>query len=155
MSIRITREEDLEKIYLIIDKYWDDKFGVHVKGKIFNFVNGAIEDKSFEVFTLMKEGVVMGFAALRNTPNHMSRFSNSPKSAEFYVIAVDEKGKGHGKELRDFRLDYLRERGYEEVIFFSGETHKDSWDFHDSYAKRVGDMNAPDGERGVVWRLDL
>ena len=43
---------------------------------------------------------------------------------------------------------------YTEIIFFSGETHKDSWNFHDASGfEQIGEMIAPNGEKGYVWRL--
>ena len=54
------------------------------------------------------------------------------------------------------KIQTLKQKGYTEIIFFSGETHKDSWGFHDASSfERVGKMSAPNGEVGNVWRLIL
>jgi len=86
----------------------------------------------------------------------MRQFTETDNPAEFYVAAVKNKGKGVGTLLMNEKIQTLKQKGYTEIIFFSGETHKDSWGFHDASSfERVGKMSAPNGEVGNVWRLIL
>ena len=72
------------------------------------------------------------------------------------LIAVAVKRKVVGSLLRGDVIKTVKREGYSEVIFFSGETYKDSWNFHDATGfERVGPMSAPNGEGGSVWWLVL
>lgn len=86
----------------------------------------------------------------------MKQYASTEKVIEFYVAAVKCQGKGIGTALRTRRIEDAQKQGYTEAVFFSGETHKDSWTFHDSSDfKRVSPATAPNGEEGYIWTMLL
>jgi L-amino acid N-acyltransferase YncA len=85
----------------------------------------------------------------------MRQYATTENPVEFYVLASKYEGKGIGTALRNKRIEEAKRLGYTEVIFYSPESHKESWAFHDSSgAERVG-LVSVDGEPGCVWRLVL
>ena len=158
MIIRNAEKKDKRAIEHIFDLYWSDSFRGNLSQKIDGYLTQSPEivKQNFEFIVAEQDGEVVGVAAYRDAPEHMKEFTCTENTAEFYVAAVKEKGKGVGTKLRSERINVLKEKGYTEIIFFSGETHKDSWPFHDnSDFVRVGDTIAPNAERGHVWRLEL
>ena len=80
--------------------------------------------------------------------------TNNP--AELYVIAVKYQNQGIGSHLREYIIKEIKGLGYTEILFFSGEMHKESWKFHDdSGFKKVGESTAPNGEKGYIWQMAL
>jgi ribosomal protein S18 acetylase RimI-like enzyme len=86
----------------------------------------------------------------------LQEFTHSKNPAELYIIAVKNRGRGIGTLLITEVLKEVAELGYSEIVLYSGETHKESWEFYDNYGfKRVRGALAPDGEKGFVWTMDL
>lgn len=146
--IRKLEQRDIDQVEDIFDLYWSGTFRQHLSGRL------ASVDLSWIVAE--EDGVVVGVAAWRVAPERMRQYTKNDRVAEFYVAAAKYKGRGIGTALRNTRITEARNAGYEEAVFFSGNTHQDSWDFHDnSDFRRVGDAVAPDGEKGHIWSMGL
>ena len=149
-TIRKFESRDLEAVEEIFDLYWLGDFRHRLSERL------KTETPEFNWIVAEENGEVVGVAASRAAPERMKQYATADKVVEFYVAAVKYKGRGIGTALRDFGLKAARDDGYQEAVFFSGETHRDSWSFHDgSEFKRVGEAVAPDGERGHIWSMDL
>lgn len=158
MKISNFTEADKPQVEAIFDLYWNDDFRKSLQNKVDAYLakEQEILDQGFEMFVCKKGDEVLGVAAYRKAPKHMQEYTSTENPAEFYVSAVKKKGEGVGSKLRDFRIKEAKQNGFTELVFFSGETHTDSWGFHDSADfKRVGEMSAPDGEKGYVWVMSL
>lgn len=155
----ITRElmkDDIVAVEAIYDLYWHNDFRERLSQRLNDFVNKTEDciNQDFKYFVAERGGEVVGVAVIRKLPEHMKTYATTNNPAEFYVIAVKYKNQGIGKVLRDTRIEEAKKSGYTEVLFFSGETHTDSWVFHDnSEFKRVGETVAPNGEKGYIWQM--
>lgn len=145
---RALEPKDLQAAEGIFDLYWFGDFRSHLSKRL--------RSPEFNWIVAEKNGEVVGVAASREAPPTMRDYTQTDRVIEFYVAAAKHKDRGIGTALREERIKQARDSGYKEAVFFSGETHKDSWDFHDnSDFKRVGRHTAPDGEDGYVWLMDL
>lgn len=154
--IRELKREDSQEVENIFDLYWSDSFRGCLSKKLRDFVDQSPDSvrQRLRVVVAEENGEVVGVAALRRAPEYMRMYSTTDNPAEFYVVAVKEQGRGIGKALRTNRVEEARRLGYTEIVLFSGETHQDSWSFHDnSDFKRVGHATAPNGELGQIWRM--
>lgn len=158
MIIRELKKEDVPEVENIYNMYW---FG-SVKENFLKRLRGYIDQspeiisQGFKYLAAEENGEVVGVSALRKVQSHMREFTKTNNPAEFYLLAVKYKRKGIGTALRNARIEEAKRLGYTEIIFYSGETHQDSWAFHNnSDFKVVGTMTAPDGEKGQVWRMEL
>ena len=53
-------------------------------------------------------------------------------------------------------IGVLKNKGYTEIVLYSGKTHKKSWKFYDNLGfERVSNTRDPNGEPGKSWRLEL
>lgn len=148
LRIRSLEQKDIPQVENIFDKYWFGYFRSHLSDKL------KLMDMNWVVAE--QENEIVGVAVSREAPEQMRLYSETESVIEFYVVAVKYQGQGIGTTLRDERMEQARKAGYKEMVFFSGETHKDSWIFHDdSEFKRVGEHVAPDGERGFIWLMEL
>ncbi len=158
MQIRELKKEDIQAIEEIFDLYWSGEFRKHLSEKVNDFVaqSPVALEQGFKFFVAEENGELVGVAAFRKAPERMREYTTTDNPAEFYVLTVKYKGKGVGTALRAKRLEEVKKLGYTEVVFFSGDTHKDSWGFHDnSDFSKVGASVAPDGESGQIWRMLL
>lgn len=155
--IRELKREDAKNVGGIFDLYWSGDFRQNLSKRLNEFVNQTPDSirQGFKYFVAEENGEVVGVAAFRKLPDHMKQYAQTEKPAEFYVSAVKQKDEGIGTALRVARIEEAKKIGYTEVLFFSGETHKDSWDFHDEGFERAGIAIAPNGEAGYVWRTVL
>lgn len=158
MNMRSVEAEDREQIEAIFDKYWFDSFRDNLSSKLDGYLKSSPEvmEQNFNWLVAEEDGQVIGVMAYRDVPEHMREFTSTSKPVEFYVGAVRERNRGVGTQLLKEELKQVKEKGYTEAIFFSGETHQESWPFHDNSGfVRVAEMEAPNGEKGYVWRLEL
>jgi len=148
LAIRNLEDKDIPVVEEIFDKYWSGYFREHLSNKLkFMDMNWIIAEQDSEV---------VGVAASRKAPEQMRMYSDTDSVIEFYVAAVKYQGQGIGTALRNERVEQARKAGYKEAVFFSGETHQDSWAFHDNLDfKRAGEFTAPDGEKGIIWLMKL
>lgn len=158
MHIRPLQKEDVFEVESIFNLYWSGDFLLNLSKRLHSFVSSEpeVREQQFRFFVATEDGKIVGVAAMRTAPEHMRTYVKTANPAEFYVLAVRERGKGIGTALRSERIAVAKQSGYTEAVFFSGETHKDSWGFHDrSDFKRVGMATAPDGESGYIWRMEF
>lgn len=149
-TIRKLEFRDIEEVEKIFDLYWSDDFRGHLSECL------KTDTRDLKWFTAEENGEIVGVAASREAPERMRQYAKADKVVELYVIAVKYKGKGIGTALRNSRIGAAKKEGYEEAVLFSGDTHQDSWNFHDqSEFKRVGGAVAPNGEKGQIWLMDL
>lgn len=155
MVTRNFSEKDRVQVELIFNKYWHDSFRLNLSDKLSQYLNKdqIILDQDFRFSVLENEGEILAVSGMRKAPDHMNKYAQTNNPAEFYVLAVKEKRKGYGKILKNERIKIAKEAGYTEALFFSGNSHKDSWPFHDSYAERISEMVAPNGEKGCIWSV--
>lgn len=147
-TIRKLEEKDVPQVEAIFDLYWSGGFRTHLTERL--------HDQDINWVVAEEKGELVGVAALREAPERMRTFAKTDRVAEFYVAAAKHKGRGIGSALRNVRIEQAREQGYTEAVFFSGNTHSDSWKFHDdSEFKRVGNATAPSGENGKIWLMAL
>ena len=158
MNIRALQEQDKAQVEEIFYLHWQDDFRAMLQKKLEDYISQTDEiiKQDFQFFVYEENRNILGVCAYRNAPTHMMQFTTTAHPAELYVNAVKEKGKGVGSQLRDFRINAARSKGYTELIFFSGDTHQDAWEFHDNSGfHRAGAATAPNGEEGYVWRMLL
>lgn len=154
--IRNFEPKDLQAAQTIIAMHWQDDFSKHILKRLSNVINQSPETTAqrFRVLVAEENNEIVGISIDRIAPEHMQIYSVTKNPWEFYVLAVKYKGKHIGSTLRDKVVEDAKAHGYSEVVFYSAESHKDAWPFHDnSEFKRVGPMTAPNGEHGYLWQL--
>jgi L-amino acid N-acyltransferase YncA len=113
-------------------------------------------EQLYRCFVAEEQGEIVGVALLRKVQEFMKPYTITAHAAEFYISGVKYKGRGIGHALREARIQEAKKIGFNEIILYSSQSHKDAWSFHDkSDFKRVGEVLAPNGEPGVVWRMIL
>lgn len=148
--IRPLEERDIDSVEEIFDLYWSGEFRKHLSDRIRDL------DTELKWLVAEENKEIVGVAASRKASELMRQYAHANNVIEFYISAARYKGQGIGTALRNARLADARNLGYAEAVLFSAETHQDSWLFHDqSDFKRVGPAIAPDGEKGVIWLMDL
>lgn len=149
-SVRRAESKDHKAIEEIFNLYWSGDFRHLLSERL------QTEDPDFTWFVAEEDGEIVGVAASRQAPKRMRQYTKTDSVVEFYVSAAKYQGKGIGTALRNARIENAREEGYQEVVFFSGETHQDSWAFHDNSGfRRAGEAVSPNGEKGQIWVTDL
>lgn len=157
-NIREPEKEDIEQVEKIYDLYWSDTFRQNLSQKLEGFFKKSPDmvSQRFSYYVAEEGGEIVGVAGMRGAPDHMKQYARTENPIELYVLAVKHKRKGTGSALRSKMIEEAKKQGYKEALFYSGETHQDSWPFHDaSGAERAGLAVAPNGEPGKIWRLDL
>lgn len=156
--IRELKPEDMEAVESILGLYWDGELKERFLKRLKDFVAHTPEsiENKYKCFVAEENGEIIGLAVSRIAPEHMRQYIETEKPVEFYLLAVKDKGRGIGTALREKGLEEMKKDGYTEVVFYSAESHKDSWAFHDkSDFKRAGPSVAPNGEKGFIWRIVL
>ncbi len=157
-KIRELEKKDILAVESIYDLYWSGDVRDNFLKRLKDYAERSplVIAQGFKYFIAEENGEVVGVAALRKAPDFMKEFTKTDNPAEFYILAVKYRGKGIGTALRKKRIEEAKKLGFTEALFYSGETHQDSWGFHDnSDFKRIGTMVAPNGEKGQVWRMEL
>jgi L-amino acid N-acyltransferase YncA len=159
MIIRNFKKEDLKAVEEIFAMYWTDQ---EFLKKLSQKLNMCIEqteeyiNKKYEFFVAEDNSEIVGIAGLRSAPDHMKLYAKTENPMEFYVLAVKYKNRGIGTALRLKRLEEAKNLGFTEIVFYSPNSHIESWSFHDKMDfERVGKALAPDGEPGQIWRKIL
>ena len=151
-TIRELEQKDIPAVEQILDLYWVGEFRNHLSERL----HAPPHDQNFKWYVAEEGGEVVGVAASRKAPERMRQHAKTDSVIEFYVAAAKYRGKGIGTALRHARIQDARREGYTEAVFFSGDTHQDSWPFHDnSDFRRVGEVTSPDGETGQIWLMEL
>lgn len=156
--IRELYKEDKQPLEKIFSMYWtDDEFRKKLSRRLAQYLDKDSEalDSKFEYLVAEKDGEVVGVISFRKCPEKMKKFTRTSNPAEAYVLAVKYKRKGIGGALFARALEKIKDSGYTETVFYSPESHNDSWVFHDSLGfERVGPAEV-DGEAGRIWRMDF
>jgi L-amino acid N-acyltransferase YncA len=158
MLLRELKSTDTPAIESIYDLYWTGDFRANLSKRLKGFIENSpdVIAQGFKYFVAEDNGEIVGVAAFRKLPEHMKEYATTNNPVEFYVSAVKYKGKGIGTALRTKRIEEAKALGYTEALFYSGDTHQDSWAFHDnSDFKRVATTTAPNGEVGQIWRMEF
>jgi L-amino acid N-acyltransferase YncA len=156
MIIRELQKKDIPEVENIYDLYWSGNFRENLSKKLKEYIENSPEtiEQGFKYFVVEENGEIVGVAAFRKVMGHMVGYTTTNNPVEFYISAVKYKRKGIGTVLREKRREEAKKLGYTEAVFFSANTHKDSWVFHDaSDFKCVDDAIAPNGEEGKIWRM--
>ena len=151
------KKKDVSSIEDIFALYWPDaEFRERLSNRLNDTVNNAPDsiEQRLKYFVAEDDGQVVGATGFRKVPEHMREFTKTLNPAELYILAVKNRGGGVGKLLVNRVLDEITRLGYTEAVLYSGETHKDSWEFYDHLGfEVVGPATAPNGELGQVWRM--
>lgn len=157
--IRTLEKGDIPAVEDIFKLYWTDlEFLKKLSEKLINFVDQAAEfiEKKYRFYIAEENGEVVGVVGMRTIPSHMREFATTNNAAELYIIASKYKNKGIGKLLKSTIIEESKNLGFTEIILYSPDSHNDSWKFYENNNfKRLGPALAPDGEPGVIWRMEL
>lgn len=158
-QIRIIESKDLPEVAGIIELHWGgDGLKERFMKRIQDAANHTQEsvEQLYRCFVAEEQGEIVGVALLRKVQEFMKQYTSTAHAGEFYISGVKYKGRGIGHALREARIQEAKILGFKEVILYSSESHREAWSFHDkSDFTRVGQVLAPNGEPGVVWRLIL
>lgn len=157
-SVRELRKEDTDQVQRILELYWtDDEFLEKLKNRLKQFLENSLEviEQEFKYFVAEENGEVVGIGAMRKPPEKMKKYAITNNPVEFYVLASKYQNKGIGTALRNKRMEEAKKQGYTEVLFYSPESHRESWKFHDSSGgERIYPVSIDD-EPGCIWRIML
>ena len=157
-TIRSIENKDLPAVESIVGLYWEGELKEKFFKRITNITNHSPEslEQLYRCFIAEENGEIVGVAVLRKAPEFLKPYTTTNNPGEFYLSAAKYKGRGIGHALREARIIEAKKLGFTEIVLYSAASHKDIWHFHDkSDFKRVTEVNAPNGEPGVVWRLIL
>ena len=156
MIIRDFEQKDRKAVEEIFAMYWTDpEFLEKLGEKLERCIQGT-DTQGFRFFVAEENGEIVGVAGMRRAPDHMKVYATTQNPVEFYVLAAKYKNKGIGQALRLKRMEEAKRLGFTEIVFYSPDSHKESWSFHDKLGfERVGSAVAPDGEPGMIWRKFL
>lgn len=156
MIIRGLKKEDMEQVENIFRMYWTDKeFLAELSEKLQAYVEHREEyySQTYRFYVAEEDSEIVGVAGIRKAPGYLQVCATTNNPAEFYILAAKYKSKGIGESLRRKRVEEARNLGFTEILFYSPESHKNSWGFHDRLGfERYGTITDPDGYPGMVWR---
>lgn len=159
ITIREMEKGDLAKVASIYSLYQpEQKLRYHLMSRMEDCVNKTPEmiASKFTCFVAEKDGKVIGFAGMRKVPAHMSHYLPGEHGCELYILAAETRNHGVGKALIQKVIQAGKEEKYTDLILYSGETHRESYSFYDHLGfEKIADSIAPDGEKGVIYRIRL
>ena len=153
MTIRNFEKKDENEVKAIFSLYWTDpEFLKELADELLLHLNDQTS-KDQKFFVAEERGEVLGIAGLKKIPDYLKSFSVTTDPVELYIIAVKDKGRGIGKQLKSKLIEEAKNNGFSEILLFSPNTHNESWPFHDTLGfERVGEVIPPEDEVGQVWR---
>jgi L-amino acid N-acyltransferase YncA len=156
MIIREYKQGDQEAVEKIFAMYWTDpEFLKELSDELQLFIKMTL-NKDLGFFVSEENGEITGIVGFKKLADYFKPYTTTDISIELYVIAVKYKGKGIGKELKIKLVEEAKKMEFKEILFFSPNSHSESWNFHDSLDfKRVGEVIPPDDEIGQIWRKIL
>ena len=159
VKIREFRDGDKRAVEEIFALYWTD-FGFLKKlsEKLQMCIERTKEyiDAQYRFFVAEEDNEIMGVVITRKAPETMSLHIQTENPVELYVIASKYKHRGIGKELRIRALQEAKKSGFTEMVFYSPDSHKESWNFHDQLGfERIEGVVTFDDEPGRIWRKTL
>jgi L-amino acid N-acyltransferase YncA len=159
MIIRDFKKEDKVQVERIFSIYWNDEVFLR---ELAENLDAYIEKKDayhkdmYRFYVAEEAREIIGIAGLRKAPEYLRAYADTDKPTEFYILASKYERRGIGEALGIKRIEEAKKLGFTEIIFYSPETHKDSWGFHDNLGfKRHGLIADPDGYPGMVWKMML
>ena len=159
MIIRNFQKTDREAVEAIFALYWTDPvFLKELSDKLQIFIDDTQECRQqvLHFFVAEEEGEVIGIGGFMTASDYLREYAKTDNPVEFYILASKHRGRGIGGDLRIKMIEEAKKLGFTEVLFYSPNSHKEPWSFHDSLgSKRLGEVIAPDGEPGQVWRGSL
>jgi len=156
MIIRDFKKKDGGQAKKIFSTYWNDE--VFLRELVENLdsytrKNDAYDRNTYRFYVAEEAGEIIGIAGFRKAPQYLRTYADTDNPAEFYVLASKYKKRGIGEALRVKRIEEAKKLGFTEILFYSPETHEDSWGFHDRLGfNRHGLIAGPDGYPGMVWK---
>lgn len=150
-NIREFQEKDKNAVKEIFSMYWTDpEFLEELSNELNLYINNQSNKSRFLVVEENDE--VLGIAGYKKIPDYLKEFAKTKNPVELYIIAVKYKRKGIGIKLKAELIESIKEMGYSEILLFSPNSHKESWNFHDTFNfQRIGEVIPPEDELGQVW----
>lgn len=157
MEIREYKKEDEKAVAEIFEMYFNDpEFQKELLDELEVFLNQKDGENKYGFYVAEDGDGLVGIAGFKNVPEYLKKYTKTDKPAEFYIAASKYKRKGIGEKVKIKIIEETKRLGFTEIVFYSPDTHKDSWGFHDRLEfERVGAMVDPDGYPGMVWRREL
>lgn len=156
MIIRDFQKNDKRGVEEIFALYWTDSgFLKKLSEKLEMCISQTQEyiNKQYRFFVAEENNEIVGIVITRKAPEAMKLYAQTENPAELYVIASKYKHKGIGKELRMKALEEVKKLGFTEMVFYSPDSHKESWSFHNQLGfERVPGVVSFDEEPGGIWR---
>jgi len=154
--IREFQKKDKKAVDNIFAIYWNDpEFLIELSCELDFFVSATSQRESKFLIAEENEKIV-GIAGTKKIPEYLKTYAKTEKPIELYVVAVKYKRKGIGQALESQITAEAKKSDYSEILLFSPNTHKESWNFYEKLGyKKAGEVTPPDDEKGQVWRKAL
>ncbi len=151
MIIREFKEKDQNAVEKIFSMYWTDSEFLHeLSDELTLYLKQKNDNSRF--FVSEENGEVSGVAGYKQIPDYLKKYAKTANPTELYIIAVKYKRKGIGRELKSKLIYVVKEMGFSEMLLFSPESHKESWNFHDLLDfERIREATPPEDGSGWVW----
>lgn len=146
MVFRKYENKDKGEVADIFSKYWTDE-------EFLDELSKSLCSKECYFYVATEGEEVLGVVGLRNIPKYLSKYSDTDNPVELYVIASKYQNKGSGSFLLEKIINEVKDIGFTEILCYSPETHRDSWDFYERQGfLKSGIINDPDdGYPGMLW----
>lgn len=156
MIIREFKQEDQKVVEEIFALYWTDpEFLKELSDELQSFIKLSL-NKDLGFFVAEENGEIVGIVGFKKLADYFKPYAETNNPIELYVIAVKHKRNGVGKKLKIRFIEEIKKMGFSEILFFSPNSHNESWSFHDLLDfERVGEIIPPDDEIGQIWRKIL
>jgi L-amino acid N-acyltransferase YncA len=156
MTIRDFQKNDREQAEAIFALYWNDPvFLKELAGNLQRVIDDTPEcrEQRIRFFVAEEAREIVGVSGFMNAPDYLKKYAKTSTPVEFYIFASKYKGRGIGAAMRTKMVEEAKKLGFTETLLYSPNSHKESWTFHDQWSSdRIGEVVAPDGEPGQVWR---
>jgi L-amino acid N-acyltransferase YncA len=156
MIIREFQKRDKKASKDIFSLYWTDP---EFLNELSNYLQSYIDEgptRDLGFFVAEENDEILGIAGFKKVAGYLTSFALTNKPAELYVIASKYKGKGIGTKLKLKLIEKIKDLGFSEILFFSPNSHQESWDFHDKFGfERIGEVTPPEDKIGQAWRKIL
>ncbi len=156
MIIREFKQGDQKAVEKIFALYWTDpEFLKELSDELQVFIKMTL-NKDLGFFVSEENNEITGIVGFKKLADYLKLYTITNTPIELYVIAVKHKRKGIGEKLKMKLIEEVKKMGFNEILFFSPNSHNESWSFHDLLDfERVGEITPPDDEIGQIWRKVL
>jgi L-amino acid N-acyltransferase YncA len=157
MNIREFKKEDQEQVEDIFKMYFTDPvFQKELSDELKLFLDQDDQENRYRFYVAEDKKEVVGIAGFKKVSDYLVKYTKTDNPVEFYIAASKYKRKGIGEKIKNKIIEETKKLGFTEIVFYSPDTHKDSWGFHDRLGfERVEAMVDPDGYPGMVWRKEI